>query len=213
MPRCSHVWSATILLSLLSTIAWAADRPAKQTHLLQPMTLEVATTQENGNPWDTGIGAFARPDPQVTLLRHDERALQAATDLLVKAMVEKMEELGRPVNARLKEQLPGTAIQALRCGAAVAALNNQPLTDARSKFASDTKVASDSFLAKLVDGGLQVSLGDKVSIYVNDIDIAAHDTLGHVELEITKAMLAKGEVELKFKDVKSLKLQLTPIRK
>lgn len=213
MPRYLHIWCALVLPSMLGSFAAAADRPLKQTHVLQVVAVEVAFTRSNGNPWDTGIGNYARPDPQVTLLRHDQKALAEATDLMVQAMVKKFEELGRPMDPRLKKQLPSTAMQSLQCGHAVAALQSKPLMEARNKFAADTTMASDTFTVKPVDGGLRVALGDKVTIFVNDIDFAAHDTMGQVDVDITKELIAKGELELKFNDVKSLTAQIKRIGK
>jgi hypothetical protein len=191
----------------------AAAKAGKPTHLVQPALLEVAPTRADGNPWDTGIGAFARPDLQVTLMRHDEKALQVATELLMQATERQMKDLGQPVPPKFRELFGRNAVVSLRCGAAIAAHQDQQLNDARSKFAADSTVASDSLLAKLTDGGLQVSQGDKISVFVNDIDLAAHDLMGQTDLEITKELLAKGEVELKFNSVDSLRLKIAPIPK
>ncbi|WP_145096390.1 hypothetical protein [Anatilimnocola aggregata] len=173
--------------------------------------LEVQPTQPNGNPWDTGIGAFARPDPQVTMMRNDPKLLQVATDMLIDVMEQRMKDLGRPVPPRFREVFARGAMTSLRCGKSLEALQNPELTAIRGKFASDTTVASDSLLTKLVDGGMKVAVDDNILIFVNDTDLAAHDLMGQTELKITKDLLAKGEVELKFNSVDSLRLKLLPI--
>jgi hypothetical protein len=212
MPLSTIRWIAISWIAVLACTTQAAEKkPAKPTHVLQPTMVEVAPTRENGNPWDTGIGSFARPDPQVTLMRHDVAALKEATMLLGQAMERRMTDLGRPVPPQFKGMFEKNAIQSLRCGRSIEALNDEQLTKARAKFAADTSVASDSILAKLTDGGLRVGLGDRVTIYVNDIDLAAHDVMGQTELEITKELLTKGETELKFNSVESLRLKLVPI--
>ncbi len=210
----THMFGCAAFLAGLSLMhaLQAANGPAKPTHILHPVILEVAASRPDGNAWDSGIGAFTRPDPQVTLLRDDARAQQAAAELVTQAMERRMKELGRPIDPRAREFLARNSIQSLRCGAAVTAMQDQAVNDARSKFAADTTVASDTVLAKIVDGGLPVASGDKVSIYVNDIDLAAHDSMGETELEITKELIAKGEFELKFKSVESLRFKLLPIK-
>lgn len=178
---------------------------------MQPTLLEVAPTRTDGNPWDTGIGAFVRPDLQVTLLRHDEKQIRLATELLRQATERRMKDLGQPVPPQFRELFARNALLSLRCGATIAAHQDQQLKDARSKFAADTTVITDSLLTKLTDGELLVTLGDKVSVFVNDIDLAAHDLLGQTELEITKELVAKGEVDLKFDAVESLRLKIVPV--
>lgn len=191
----------------------AVEPAAKPTHILQPVILEVAAAKPDSNPWDTGVGAYARPDPQVTLMRDDTSGLKQATELLVQKMEGKMKQLGRPGSPVFREMLGRQAQQSLRCGVTIDSLNDQALKDARSKFAADTQVANDSLFTKLVDGGLSVSLGDKITIYVNDSDLAQHDPMGQAEIQITKELIAKGEVELKFNSVESLRLKLAPIAK
>jgi hypothetical protein len=220
MPRfsqCCGVVFLTVVCCCSEQTAYSQKRPAagpgKPTHVVQPALLEVAPTRADGNPWDTGIGAFARPDLQVTLMRHDEKAWQMATELLMQATERQMKELGQPVPPKFRELFARNAVVSLRCGASIAAHQDQQLKDARAKFAADTTVASDSLLTKLVDGGLQVALGDRVSVFVNDIDLAAHDLLGQTDLEMTKELLAKGELELKFNSVESLRLKIAPIPK
>ncbi len=194
--------------------AYAQKPPAnvhRPTHRMQPTLLEVAPTRTDGNPWDTGIGAFVRPDLQVTLLRHDEKQIRLATELLRQATERRMKDLGQPVPPQFRELFARNALLSLRCGATIAAHQDQQLKDARSKFAADTTVITDSLLTKLTDGELLVTLGDKVSVFVNDIDLAAHDLLGQTELEITKELVAKGEVDLKFDAVESLRLKIVPV--
>jgi hypothetical protein len=204
-------WFAFSLVAVLATSAQGADKPAKPTHVLQPTMLEVAPARENGNAWDTGIGAFARPDAQVTLMRNDAAALKEAAGLLEKAMERRMTDLGRPVPPQFKGTFEKNAIQSLRCGRSLEALKDEALNKARARFMADTAVASDTILAKLTDGGLRVAMGDRVTVFVNDVDLAAHDVMGQQELEITKDLLTKGETELKFNSVESLRLKLVPI--
>lgn len=206
--------SVVVLMGLaIADYSLAVEPAAKPTHLLQPVILEVAAAKPDGNPWDTGVGAYARPDPQVTLMRDDAAGLKQATELLVQKMEDKMKQLGRPASPVFREMLGRQAQQSLRCGVTIDTLKDQALQDARSKFAADTKVADDSLFTKLVDGGLSVSLGDKIAIYVNDSDLAQHDSMGQAAIEITKEFIAKGEVELKFNSVESLRLKLMPLAK
>jgi hypothetical protein len=219
----------SLLASVLAIVGFCACGSmlaADPTHMLQPVILEVAPTQASGNPWDTGIGSFGRPDPQVTLMRHDEAALRATTALFVQAsekrmndLEKKMKDLGgpqrplRPVPPQLKALVERDAMQALSCGVTVEALSDKALTTARAKFISDTPVAKDSLLAKFTTGGLPVKVGDKVTIFVNEVDLAAHDKMGETDLDVTKELVTKGEVELKFEQVSSLRLKLVPITK
>ncbi|MDX1946593.1 MAG: hypothetical protein SFU86_14420 [Pirellulaceae bacterium] len=209
--RRGHV--LTLVGSLLGSAVLGADLPGKGTHNLQPTLIEVAPAQPDGNAWDTGVGAFARPDPQVTLMRHDAKAQQETVELLVQATERKMKDLGRPVPTKFKELFSTSAMQTLRCGAAIEAFQDRALSEARGKFAADSSVASDSLLAKITDGALRVSLGDKISIFVNDIDLASHDLMGQSEVEITKELLTKGELVLKFNSIESLRLSVVPIAK
>lgn len=211
MSLSSIRWIACSLVAVLASFVQGADRPAKPTHVLQPTMLEVAPTRENGNPWDTGIGAFARPDAQVTLMRNDAAALKEAAVLLEQAMERRMTDLGRPVPPQFKGMFEKNAIQTLRCGRSLEAMKDEPLNKARAKFMADTVVASDSILSKLTDGGLRVAMGDRVTVFVNDVDLAAHDVMGQHELEITKELLTMGDLELKFNSVESLRLKLVPI--
>jgi hypothetical protein len=204
------LFAGLVCLALPQHIQAADPKP---THVLQPVMLEVQPVRPDGNPWDTGVGAFTRPDPQVTLIRDDPRAIQAATELLIQVTEQRMKDAGQVVDPRFRTLFARSAMTQLRCGVVIDALDNQPLKDARSKFAADTTAASDAALVKLADGGLNVAQGDKVAIFVNDIDLAAHDALGETTIEITKELLLKGEVELKFNAVDSLRLKLVPIKK
>ncbi len=200
-------------MSLASVSDSLAVEP-KPTHLLQPVILEVAAAKPDGKPWDSGGGIFERPDPQVTLMRNDAEGIKQAIELLVQVNERKMKELGgRPTSPVFRQLMARQAQQTLQNGSYVEALKDQALIDARSKFAADTKVANDSLLTRLVGGELPVSIGDKVSIYVIDVDLAAHDHMGQTELVITKELIAKGEVELKLNSVESLRFKLTPIAK
>ncbi|MGE0607620.1 MAG: hypothetical protein AB7O62_11045 [Pirellulales bacterium] len=177
------------------------------------MQVELAGTRPSGDAWDTGIGAFTRPDPQVTLMRHDEAALRKVVELLIVAQEKRFKELGQPVPPDFKKLMAASAVQTLRCGVTLEALQDQALTKARAQLFADTEVAKDSIFAKLTGGPLRISAGDKVTIFVNDVDLAAHDLMGETELVITKKLLAKGEVELKFNSVESLRLKFKPVEK
>lgn len=192
----------------------AVEPAAKPTHLLQPMIIEVAAAKPDGKPWDSGGGVFERPDLQVTLMRDDAEGIKQAIELLVQVNERKIKALGgRPPSPAYRQLMAGQAQQTLQYGSYIEALKDQALIDARSKFAADTKVANDSLIARLVDGQLPVSIGDKIAIYVIDLDLAAHDRMGQTELVITKELIAKGEAELKFNSVESLHLKLVPIAK
>ena len=207
--------SAVLLIALaIVGSAYAAAPVAKPTHHLQPVMLEVAAAKPDGKPWDSGGGIFERPDPQVTLMRNDAEGIKQAIELLVQVNERKIKEIGgRPPSPAFRQLMALQAQQTLQYGSYVEALKDQALIDARSKFAADTKVANDSLLTRLVGGELPVSIGDKVAIYVIDVDLAAHDLMGQTELVITKEFIAKGEVELKFNSIESLRLKLMPIAK
>jgi thioesterase domain-containing protein len=191
----------------------AAEPEAKATHVLRPLMVDVAATRPNGDAWDTGIGAFSRPDLQVTLLRQDAKAIEEATMHLVRAQERQLKDLGQPVRPEIKALFGRNAMQILRCGAAVAALKDEPLSLARAKFAGDSGIVNDTALAKLSGGELAVAAGDKLLVFVNDIDLTAHDLMGQYELEITKQTLAKNELELKFDSVTSLRLSVARLGK
>ncbi len=201
-----------------------AAEPAKATHAIEPVLVEVAATKPSGDAWDTGIGAFSRPDPQVTLMRHDEKALREVTELLVMAQEKrfakleaahekKLKKFKQPLPPQAKELFARSALQTLRCGVTIQALQDDVLTTARAKMFADTQVANDTVLAKLIGGALNVAVGDKVTIFVNEIDLAAHDAMGETDLTIIKEMLEKGELELKFNSIESLRLKIAPLKK
>lgn len=203
---------AASIAGALSADVRAADPAAKPTHVLRGVLIEVAAAKSNGEAWDTAIGSYSRPDLQVTLMKHDEQALNAAAELYVAATLRRMEETGAAVPAGFESVAARTAAQSLRCGAAVAALQDAKLNEARARFAADTAVASDATLARLEGGGLAVALGDRVSIFVHDVDLAAHDLVGETEIQITKETLAEGSGELKFGSVAALQMKIEPIR-
>ena len=190
-----------------------AAEPAKATHTIEPVLLEVAPARPNGDAWDSGFGAFTRPDPQVTLMRRDEPALREATAMLVAAQEKRFKELGQPAPPQAKALMARSALQVLSCGVTVEALQDEDLTKVRGRLFADSQVAKDTILAKLAGAALPVAAGDKVTIYVNDIDVAAHDLMGETEFEITKELLDKGELELKFNAVESLRLRIKPLPK
>lgn len=186
---------------------------AEPSHTLEPVLVEVAATKPSGDAWDTGIAAFTRPDPQVTIMRHDEKVLREVAELLAAAQEKRFKELGQPLPPQAKVLFARSALQTLRCGVTVEAMQDDALTKSRARMFADTSVAKDSALAKLTGGGLPIAVGDKVTIYVNDVDVASHDLMGDTEVTITKEMLDKGELELKFDSVESLRIKLLPIKK
>jgi hypothetical protein len=186
---------------------------AEPTHTLEPVLVEVAATKPSGDAWDTGIGAFTRPDPQVTLMRHDEKMLREVAELLVGVQEKRFKELGQPLPPQARVLFARSAVQTLRCGVTVEALQDEALTKSRARMFADTSVAKDSALAKLTGGALPIAVGDKVTIYVNDADVSAHDLMGDTELTITKEMLDKGELELTFDSVESLRVKISPLKK
>jgi hypothetical protein len=197
----------------IAHFAEAAKPPARPTHRLQPVRLEVLPTQPDGNPWDGGIGSYLRPDLQVTLMRHDVQAFEQAARLVAQVAERRMKEGGQPVPPELRDQVARSAVLQLRCGAAIEALADPELTQMRGQFAADTTVATDALALNPTNGGLNVKLGDKVAIFVHDIDVSVHDVMGTVEIEITKDLLAKGACELKFGSVELLRVKLAPIGK
>jgi len=186
-------------------------KPAKATHILQPVLLEVAATTPSGDAWDSGIGVYTRPDPQVTIMRHDELLLRELTELVVSVRAKQFEELGRPLPPSAKALLGRSAIQSLRCGATIEALQDNALIKSRARQFADTQVANDSVLTKLTGCAMPIADGDTVTIFVNDIDVAAHDLMGEMTLEIDKELLGKGELDLKFHSVESLRLKIAPV--
>ncbi len=72
---------------------------AEPTLTLNPVLFEIAPAKPSGDAWDTVIGALARPDIQVTLMRHDEKVLAELTKLLVEAQVTRFQQLGQPDSA------------------------------------------------------------------------------------------------------------------
>jgi hypothetical protein len=207
--RCSLL---LVLVLLATGSTEAADRVTKRTHRLRVTLLEVSPTRTSGDPWDTGIGAFARPDLQVTMIRDDRTAIEKAAKLYVEAWNEVAADL-RDKKAGAGTLPVATPEAGLQCGAAIAALQHPKLTEARAKFAADTPVANDTFHARLEDSqALAVGIGDKVAIYLNDIDIASHDRMGEYTLEITKELLRDKTIELKFGAARSLVLQLSPAK-
>jgi hypothetical protein len=54
-----------------------------------------------------------------------------------------------------------------------------------------------------------VKPGQKVRILVEDKDVAANDTIGNANLEITEEMLKKGTHTISFGQVKKLTLEFT----
>jgi len=189
-----------------------AVRPAKATHILQPVLLEVSPTTPSGDAWDSGAGVYIRPDPQVTIMRHDERLLRELTELVVDIRAKRFEELGRPLPPSAKASLGRSALQSLRCGATIEALQDNALIKSRARQFADTQVANDSVLTKLTGCAVPIAVGDTVTIYVNDVDVSVHDLMGETTLEIDMEFLGKGEVELKFQSIESLRLRITPIK-
>jgi hypothetical protein len=74
-----------------------------------------------------------------------------------------------------------------------------------------TITVQDTYKANFNSGTLQVEAGDQIDIRVFDADPIVDDLAGKTELLLTREILEKGAVDLKFGQVRSLKLTFKPL--
>lgn len=161
-------------LAILSLNDLDTNSAADPTHILQPVILEVAPTQANGNPWDTGIGAYGRPDPaghphasRCRRLAPDNGTVCESQRKRFEYLEKKMRDSSRDHSYRC-ERCPDSSrnsweVVPCNCLAAVwrwSSPNHKPNAPC-AKFMSDTPVANDTLLAKFTTGSLSVKVGDK----------------------------------------------------
>lgn len=188
--------------------------------------LEVAATKANGKVWDGGALGFTRPDPYVRAHRRD-RALERQVETLELdlASLERRQTAQRQLAElrRQRDELPVDDARRRGYGARIARLEStaasltvadvqrmeqlqRNVAEMRSRFDHTTQKVDDRYVVSFEEESICVEEGDRVSIGVWDRDVTIDDRIGEMKLVITRDMLRRGRVVLKFDQVVALEL-------